>query len=190
MVVTAQVSLSFMKLYRRQFGARVSPVALLGLVSFLPSVSPRVPEDYSTVIGVALDNNSLPALFFHMDDVSGRVSGCVFFGGLVSFLPSFLPSSCWMARWFVGAIPQPTVGHPTQPGLHARRDPVPLGGLLFFGGLGLSPLPLGWVRTRCLLVLILSMNLEQKRMALVASGGRDRRQKIEWLWFEWLGLMG
>ena len=83
-------------------------------------------EDYSTVIGMALDNNSLPALFFHMDDVSGRVG--VFLGG--------------------------------------------------------------WVRTRCLLVLILSMNLEQKRMALVASGVRDRRQKIEWLWFGWLGLMG
>jgi hypothetical protein len=34
-----------------------------------------VAEDYSTVIGVALDNNSLPALFFHMDDVSGMVDG-------------------------------------------------------------------------------------------------------------------
>ena len=106
--------------------------------SFLPSVSPRVAEDYSTVIGMALDNNSLPALFFHMDDVSGRVGGCVFFGGLVSFLPS----SCWMARWFVGAIPQPTVGHPVKPGLNARRDPVPLrGASVFFGRLGLFPLP-------------------------------------------------
>jgi hypothetical protein len=37
-----------------------------------------VAEDYSTVIGMALDNNSLPALFFHMDDVSGRVG--VFLG--------------------------------------------------------------------------------------------------------------
>jgi hypothetical protein len=78
----------------------VSPVAQLGLVSFLPSVSPRVAEDYSTVIGMALDNNSLPALFFHMDDVSGRVGGCVFFWGLVSFLPSFLPR----AGWRVGSL--------------------------------------------------------------------------------------
>ena len=83
-------------------------------------------EDYSTVIGMALDNNSLPALFFHMHDVSGRVGGVL--------------------------------------------------------GVG--------VRTRCLLVLILNMNPEQKRMVLVASGVRDRRQKIEWLWFGWLGLMG
>ena len=94
-------------------------------------------EDYSTVIGMALDNNSLPALFFHMDDVSGRVG-------------------------------------------------------VFFGGWGFLPSPLGWVRTRgrCLLVLILSMNLEQKRMVLVASGVRDRRQKIEvgvgfWLSDDW-----
>ena len=35
-------------------------------------------EDYSTVIGMALGNNSLPALFFHMDGVSGRVG--VFWG--------------------------------------------------------------------------------------------------------------
>ena len=55
----------------------------LGLVSVLPSVSPRVAENYSTVIGMALDYNSLPALFFHMDDVSGRVG--VFFGGLGLF---------------------------------------------------------------------------------------------------------
>ena len=27
------------------------------------------------------------------------------------------------------------------------------------------------------------MNQEQKRMVLVASGVRDRRQKIEWVWF-------
>ena len=50
-----------------------------GFVSFLPSVSPRVAEDYSTVIGVGLGDNSMPALFFHMDDVSGMVDG---FGGL------------------------------------------------------------------------------------------------------------
>jgi hypothetical protein len=58
------------------------------------------------------------------------------------------------------------------------------------GGWGFFPSPLGWVWTRCLLVQILSMNPEQKRMVLVASGVRDRRQKIEWLWFGWLGLMG
>jgi hypothetical protein len=48
-----------------------------------------------------------------------------------------------------------------------------------FGGLG---------RTRCLLVLILNMNPEQKRMVLVASGVRDRRQNIKcvWVWVCWL----
>ena len=72
---------------------------------------------------------------------------CVFLGAC--FLPSFLHSSCWMARWFVGAIPQPTVGHPVQPGLNARRDPVPLrGASVFFGGWGFFRSPLGWVWTR------------------------------------------
>ena len=67
------------------------------------------------------------------------------------FLPSFLHSSCWMARWFVGAIPQPTVGHPVQPGLNARRDPVPLrGASVFLGGWGFFPSPLAWVRTRAM----------------------------------------
>ena len=79
------LSLNFMILYCRQFGARVSPLACWRCLplaqfgalfpSFLPSVSPRVAEDYSTVIGVALGDNSMPALFFHMDDVSGRVGG-------------------------------------------------------------------------------------------------------------------
>ena len=32
-------------------------------------------EGYSTVVGMALGDNSMPALFFHMDDVSGRVGG-------------------------------------------------------------------------------------------------------------------
>ena len=49
-------------------------------------------------------------------------------------------------------------------------------------GLKLFPLPLGWVRTRCLLVLILSVNLEQKRMVLAASGVSDRTQEIELVW--------
>ena len=99
--------------------------------------------------------------------------------GFVSFLRSFLPfhpewpratprSSAW--RWTTTACPRSSSTWTTS-----------LGGWEGFGG---------WVRTRCLLVLILSVNLEQKRMVLAASGVRDRRQKIERLWFGWLGLMG
>ena len=104
--------------------------------------------------------------------------------GFVSFLPSFLPRTGVTP---VGATTCATrVGRRSMPLRRLRL--ACLGGV--FGGLGLFPLPLGWVRTRCLLVLILNMNPDQKRMVLVASGVRDRRQKIEWLWFGWLGLMG
>ena len=115
--------------------------------SFLPSVSPRVAEDYSTVIGMALDNNSLPALFFHMDDVSGRVSGCVFFWGLVSFLPSFLVLDGALVRWG-----DTTTNCWSSSPTWAERSPRPCpssGGFCFFlGGWGFFPSPLGWVWTR------------------------------------------
>ena len=44
-------------------------------VASLAHVFHRVDNDYSTVIGVGLDDNSMPALFFHMDDLSGMVDG-------------------------------------------------------------------------------------------------------------------
>ena len=67
---------------------------------------------------------------------------------------------------------------------HEHADVVfPLGGSEgVLGGWGFFPSPQVGVWTRCLLIQILSMNPEQKRMVLVASGVRDRRQKIEWVW--------
>ena len=131
------LSLNFMILYRRQFGARVSPLACW---------------------------RCLPLAQF----------GALF--------PSFLPSSCWMARCGDRDNHQHSDVHRDN---HEHADVVfPLGfrGCVFLGGWGFFPSPQVGVWTRCLLIQILSMNLEQKSMALVASGVRDRRQKIEWVW--------
>ena len=131
------LSLEFMILYRRQFGARVSPLACWRCLP-LAQVGAMLP----------------------------------------SFLPSFrfTPSGRGLLH-----------GHRHGAGRqqHARAL-LPHGRPLGEGG-GIWGVG---VRTRCLLVLILNMNPEQKRMVLVASGVRNRRQKKEWLWFGWLGLMG
>ena len=136
-MIMVTLSLNFMILYRRQFGARVSPLACW---------------------------RCLPLAQF----------GALF----PSFVPSFrfTPSGRGLLH-----------GHRHGAGhQQLARALLPHGRRLWEGGWGLGV----GVRTRCLLVLILSMNPEQKRMVLVASGVRDRRQKIEWLWFGWLGLMG
>ena len=123
-MILATLSSNFMVFYRRQFGARVSPLACW---------------------------RCLPLAQF----------GALF--------PSFVPSFRFTPSGRRGLLHGHRRGAGRQQ--HARAL-LPHGRRLWEGGwvLGVG------VRTGCLLVLILSMNQEQKRMVLVASSVRDRRQ--------------
>ena len=90
------------------------------------------------------------------------------------FLPSFrfTPSGRGLLHGHRHVAGQQQLARALLP--HGRR--LWEGGCVLFGGFGLFPLPLGWVRTRCLLVLILSMNQEQKRMVLVAFGETEDKR--------------
>ena len=127
------LSLDFMILYRRHFGARASPLTCW---------------------------RCLPLAQF----------GALF----PSFVPSFrfTPSGRGLLHGHRRAAGRQQHARALLP--HGRRL---WDGGVGFGGWGFFPSPLGWVWTRCLLVQILSMNLEQKRMVLVASGVRETEDK-------------